>query len=223
MLRRVLPHVVSLLVGLLIGLAVLPGLGARGWSVDWSAFGSLATALAVVVAIIAMREQWIAVREQIRAAQQASESEIAEQRIANKAENAMAVTIDLFGEWRARDSVDARRMLYAELHKYSGKSVHELPEEIAAKFIRISNFCDLLGLLVEKQLVDYGVIAGYLGDAIRRLGKDMMPFIVAERTRRLAAGDSNIYQQCTCRATKVRQVRLPCQTPARRCRLLHRR
>ncbi len=190
-----IPIGLAIVVGVLLGLGIAPALSARAWFVHWEAVGSLATAVAILFAALALREQRRASDLQDAATRNAVIESNAALKHATQSANAMAMTIELFREWRAADSVKARRRIYDEIVPHKQVPLNDIPESLRSDIIRVVNFCDLLGLLVHHKLVNYPIIAGYLGDAILRLGDHTLNSIKLERQRRLAKGDSGHYQE----------------------------
>lgn len=164
-------HALLLSIGVGLGITAALFFGPN-FADKWTAIGSVGTAVAALIAATALLEQHRAAR----------------------AENALTAAIELFREWRSADAIDSRKRLYLELPAHRGKAVEDLPEHLRRDFASTSNFADLLGLLVHRELIDYSVVASYLGDALVRLGDALMPFIIEERNRREREGDSRTYQ-----------------------------
>ena len=99
--------------------------------------------------------------------------------------NALPATIDLFREYRSVEMEKARRLLADRLpHLDPAAGMHGLPDDVAAAAAQVSQYLDNLGVLVARGLLDPGLAAGFLGDSILRMWRDLSPFIVRERELR---------------------------------------
>jgi hypothetical protein len=99
--------------------------------------------------------------------------------------NAFPATVDLFREYRSREMVAARRLLFERLPAHEAEGgIQGLPDDVAQAALMVSHYLDNLGVLVAHHLLDPRLAAGFLGDSTLRLWSQLAPFIVFERSRR---------------------------------------
>ena len=98
--------------------------------------------------------------------------------------NALPGALEFLGQHR--DFAPDRRFIAQELTSTADVQlgIAELPEEIRERVVRVSHYLDHLGVLVERDLVDAKLVAGFMGGSIIWLWKVLGPYIEVERERR---------------------------------------
>jgi hypothetical protein len=106
-----------------------------------------------------------------------------------KVANAFPAVIDMFREYRGPLSTARSRVFdLIDEAPETAPPLGDLPPDLKQPAIAVCHFLDNLGVLVAEGLMDSEIAARYLGDTAIALWKRLLPYIEAERNRRLASG-----------------------------------
>jgi hypothetical protein len=151
------------------------------WTLDWDAALAGAT---VVLALVTAAIAWVAKRTADETARLVASTERA---------TVLDVVIALFREFR--ELSPERYRLDAALRNYdASRPLSDLDPETRNAAFKVSHFLDALGYLVERELVEVDLIAGFMGGSVINLWEKLGPHIEAERKRRKEAGQDPRYQ-----------------------------
>jgi hypothetical protein len=117
----------------------------------------------------------------------------------SKKANSFPVLIDLVREYRQPRLSEARKFVFDTVKDNRGYYDHTTGflafDATAEKHVRaLSNYYDNVGALVASGAVDAEIIAGFMGDALKRSWEVLGPYIYGERERRRAMNEPPIYQ-----------------------------
>jgi hypothetical protein len=110
--------------------------------------------------------------------------------------NSLPILVDLFREHRSSRLAEARQFVYRGLSSHDPKNgLAALPADKRDLVRDLAWYYDNLGALVLHEVVDVGLVAGYLGGSVVSVWDSMRPFVEAERTRRSNDPDPRRWQE----------------------------
>ena len=99
--------------------------------------------------------------------------------------NRFPAAVELFGEYRSYEMVNARRVLFQKLSDQNPNlGISHLPPEVREAAERVGFYLDNVGALVAHKLVSRKLVAGFLGVSAQNQWKALMPYVNRERLNR---------------------------------------
>jgi hypothetical protein len=166
-------------------LLLIAGAGAVAAGLEWRDGRAYNAGLAATVgtaagtAILALATYGLALQTR-QATREGREQANMAAREARRA-NAFPSAIDLFREYRNSEMTNARRIVRSQIPDASATRIEDLPAWVAQAVISVSHYFDNLGVLVDHDLLEAELAAGFLGDTVTEMWGLLSPIIRSER------------------------------------------